>query len=483
MNVRFGTDGVRGAVGSELSCETVMNIGRAAAVVCSENGTKPAKILIGKDTRASSDVLEAALCAGICSGGCDAHILGVIPTQGVSSLVQSYGASAGFMITASHSGAAYNGVKLFGSSGYRMTGSGEKKIEALVDRAKWEPCRRFGRIMYEEKAEWDYIRALIKTAGCDLRGLKVALDCANGSASRYAKRVFEGLGAMTVVVSDKPDGENINRLCGSADTSLLCETVVKKRCDAGLAFDGDCSKCIAVDELGNVIDGDKLLAIFSKFLKVQGRLKHNTCVATVMSNLGLSDFAEHEGITLSFAAVGSGAVLERMMQFGYNLGGERNGHIVFLDDEKTGDGMLTGIRLLEIIKKSRRRASTLGGIITPYPQIEVNVDIPQGKRGIWAEDEELRALVSDCKKKLGEDGRIIVRESGTEALVRVMAEGKRTGLIIDYSQQIAKKIAEVLNRKTPAELEKERVLRELMEEVEDPLTVLPELRTDEEFMI
>lgn len=483
MSEMFGTDGVRGVVGSELDCETVMKIGRAAAAVCSENGSRSAKILIGKDTRSSSDVLEAALCAGICSGGCDAHILGVLPTQGVSLLVQKYNADAGFMITASHSGAEYNGIKLFGSAGFRMSGDEERKIERLVSDGGFEPCQVLGRIYYEENAGWDYIRAMMKTADCDLRGMKVALDCANGAASRYAKRLFEGLGAVCVLIGCEPDGRNINRGCGSAETELLCETVVKKRCDVGLAFDGDGSKCIAVDERGQVIDGDKLLAIFSKFLKVQGKLKHNTCVATVMSNLGLSDFAEKEGITLSYAAVGSGSVLERMMQFGYNLGGERSGHIIFLDEEKTGDGMLTGIRLLEIIRKTRRRASVLSGIIEPYPHIEINVDIPKGKRGVWAEDEELRALVSDCKKKLGADGRIIVRESGTEAVVRVMAEGKRTGLIIDYSQQIAKKLAEVLNRKTAVELEKEKMLRELMEEVENPLTVLPELKAGDGFEI
>ncbi len=380
MSGMFGTDGVRGAVGSELDCETVMKIGRAAAVVCSQNGSRPAKILIGKDTRASSDVFESALCAGICSGGCDAHILGVVPTQAVSMLVQRYGADAGFMITASHSGAEYNGIKLFGSQGYRISGNEERKIEELVNAREQEPCPAFGRINYEENAEWDYIRGMIKLAGCDLHGLKVALDCANGSASRYAKRVFEGLGAMCIVIGNEPDGTNINMGCGSMNPEWLCETVVKRRCDIGLAFDGDCSKCIAVDEQGNVVDGDKMLAIFSKFLKVQGRLRHNTCVATVMSNLGLSDFAEKEGIDLMNTAVGSGAVLEKMMQFGYNLGGERNGHIIFLDDEKCGDGILTGIRLLEIIRKTRRPLSVLAGMLNTYPQIELNVDIPKGRR-------------------------------------------------------------------------------------------------------
>ncbi|MBR4555225.1 MAG: phosphoglucosamine mutase [Ruminococcus sp.] len=481
MNKLFGTDGVRGLAVAELDCETVMRIGRSLAAVAVANKGGRASILVGKDTRNSSDVLEAALCAGICSAGADAHILGVIPTQGVSYLTELYKADAGVMITASSSPAEYNGLKLFSHSGYRISAAEEQEIEELVADDEWQKLAvggdAIGRIIYEEKSEWDYIRRVVRTVDCDLRGLKLALDCANGVASRYAKRIFEGLGAACVTVGCAPDGFNINKDCGVDSLDQLRSLVLSKHCDLGLAFDGDGGKCIALDEHGNVLGGDKQLAIFAKFMRVQGKLVSNTVVATVMSNLGLTQFGEREGINVTTAAVGAGNVLDRMMRFGYNLGGEQNGHIIFLDCEKIGDGEITGVKLCEVLKKTRRRASELGRIMECCPQIAVNVPMPAEKRGVWAEDSEFRELVSEYKKKLGTDGRIIVRESGTESLVRIMIEGKRTGVITEYAKVLAEKLREVMDTRTEKELQAEQMLRQLREERDNGLSVLPELKT------
>ena len=480
MTKLFGTDGVRGTAGSELSCETAMRLGKAVAgVACANNEDKKAKILIGKDTRASSDVLEAALIAGICSAGADVYILGAIPTQGVAMLTELYNADAGIMITASHSSAEYNGIKIFGRSGFRITEAEERELERLVFDDDWQKISvgpdKLGRICYEEKAEWDYIRKVVRSVSCDLRGLKVAIDCGNGAAAKYAKRIFEGMGASCVVLGCDPDGYNINIGCGPSFLEPLQEAVVKRHCDIGLSFDGDGGKCIAVDENGGVMDGDKLLAIFAKFLKVQGKLNSNTVVSTVMSNYGLTEFGEREGINITATAVGSGKVLERMLRFGYNLGGEQNGHIIFLDYEKIGDGEITGVRLCEVLKKSRRKASELSAIVETYPQIRKDVPMPADKRGVWAENAGFREMVSEYKKKLGKEGRIIVRESGTESVVRIMIEGRKTGLITEYANNLAKKLDEVMHYKSEKQLETEKMLREIKQERDEGLSLLPEL--------
>lgn len=480
MGKLFGTDGIRGIAVSGLDCATAMRLGKAVAAAAVARKGGRAKILIGKDTRASGDVLEAALTAGICSAGADVYILGVIPTQGVSYLTTLYEADAGIMITASSSPAEYNGIKLFSHTGFRYSEEKQEELERLVADDEWQKLavggEKIGRIYYEEQAEWDYIRRVVNAAQCDLRGIKVALDCANGAPARYAKRIFEGMGASCIAVGCSPDGFNINSGCGVNDLALLKQTVLERHCNIGLAFDGDGSKCIAVDEKGEPLNGDKLLAIFSKFLKVQGKLQSNTVVATVMSNYGLTQFGEREGINVTSAAVGSGTVIDRMLRFGYNLGGEQNGHIVFLDFAKTGDGMVTGVRLLEVLKRTRRTASELSSVMDTFPQITINVPMPDSKREVWAEDAGFRELVSEYKKRLGHDGRIIVRESGTESVVRIMIEGKRTGVITEYAQNLAARLTEVMNMKTEKELQTEEMLRELREETDNGLSVLPQLK-------
>lgn len=447
MGRLFGTDGARGVAITELTTEMAMNIGRAAALVLAKECNHTPKIIIGKDTRISGDILEAALVAGICSVGANVHILGVVPTPAVAMLVRKYEADAGVMISASHNSVEFNGIKLFAGTGFKLSDEIENEIEALIldtpEKMTLKDGCEVGRVFYEKNAQWDYIRYVMKTVDSDFKGIKVAIDCANGSSSATAQRLFEGLGANCVFISKEPDGTNINENCGSTHMENLMKTVVEKKCDLGLAFDGDADRCLAVDENGNLIDGDKLLAIFSKFMKVQGKLKSNTCVVTVMSNIGFFKFAEANGINAATTGVGDRYVLERMQQFDYNLGGEQSGHIIFLDEANTGDGQLTGVKFLEVLKKTGKKASELAACMESYPQVLVNVKITADKKGMWEKNEKVQEAIAMYKEKLGDDGRILVRESGTEPLVRVMIEGKKTGIITEYAHNIAKLIEEM----------------------------------------
>ena len=447
MGRLFGTDGARGVAITELTTEMAMNIGRAAALVLAKECNHTPKIIIGKDTRISGDILEAALVAGICSVGANVHILGVVPTPAVAMLVRKYEADAGVMISASHNSVEFNGIKLFAGTGFKLSDEIENEIEALIldtpEKMTLKDGCEVGRVFYEKNAQWDYIRYVMKTVDSDFKGIKVAIDCANGSSSATAQRLFEGLGANCVFISNEPDGTNINENCGSTHMENLMKTVVEKKCDLGLAFDGDADRCLAVDENGNLIDGDHLLAIFSKFMKVQGKLKSNTCVVTVMSNIGFFKFAEANGINAATTGVGDRYVLERMQQFDYNLGGEQSGHIIFLDEANTGDGQLTGVKFLEVLKKTGKKASELASCMESYPQVLVNVKITADKKGMWEKDEKVQEAIAMYKEKLSDDGRILVRESGTEPLVRVMIEGKKTGIITEYAHNIAKLVEEM----------------------------------------
>ncbi|MBR1864364.1 MAG: phosphoglucosamine mutase [Ruminococcus sp.] len=441
MGRLFGTDGARGVAVTELSCETAMQIGRAAALVLAKDCDHKPKIIIGKDTRISSDVLEAALCAGICSVGADAYILGVVPTPAVAMLVGKYNADAGVMISASHNSVEFNGIKLFSGSGFKLPDQVENEIEELIlDRPEdIRLCEgtQLGRIYREENAVKDYADHIMSTVDVRFDGIKVCLDCANGSSSVCAERIFKGLGADVVMIHDKPDGTNINDNCGSTHMESLKKAVVDNGCDVGLAFDGDADRCLGVDENGELIDGDKMLAIFSEYMKAEGSLKENCCVVTVMSNLGFFKFAESKGIKTAVTKVGDRYVLEEMQAKGYNIGGEQSGHIILLDNANTGDGELTGTKFLQIMAKSRKKASELAKVMESYPQVLVNVRITPDKKGMWDKVPEITGAIKMYEEKLGGDGRILVRESGTEPLVRVMIEGKDIGLIEEYAHAIA----------------------------------------------
>ena len=445
MGRLFGTDGARGVAITELTCELAMKIGRAAAVVLTRHSKRDkARIIIGKDTRISSDVLESALVSGICSVGADAHILGVIPTPAVAVLVNKYEADAGVMISASHNSVEFNGIKLFSNEGFKLPDSVEYEIEKLIldtpEETELKDGTEIGRIVYEKNAAWDYIRHIMKSVDCDFRGIKVAIDCANGASSECAVHLFQGLGASCYFINNDPDGTNINRDCGSTHMDHLRKFVVDNKCHVGLAFDGDADRCLAVDENGDVVDGDKLLAIFSKYMKACGNLKSNTCVVTVMTNLGFMKYAKEENIVVSRTGVGDRYVLEEMKRGGYNLGGEQSGHIILLDYANTGDGEMTGVKLLEIMAKTKKKLSELASVMETYPQVLENVTIKSEYKGNWQTDKGVAEFIEMYKEKLGDDGRILVRESGTEPLVRVMLEGKHLGKITEYAKTIAEAI-------------------------------------------
>ncbi len=446
MGRLFGTDGARGVAITELTCEMAMQIGRAAALVLTKETAHKPVILIGKDTRISSDVLESALVAGICSVGADAKILGVIPTPAVAMLVKKYNADAGVMISASHNSVEFNGIKLFSNTGFKLNDEIEEEIERLIldnpEEIVLKEGTEIGRIYHEKNAVWDYVRYVMKTIDGDLRNVRVAIDCANGSASETAVKLFKGLGASCVFINNEPDGTNINKECGSTYMSQLQKCVVDNKCHIGLAFDGDADRCLAVDEKGEIVDGDKMLAIFAQFMKKTSQLNYNAVVVTVMSNLGFFKFAKGNNILVATSGVGDRYVLEEMKKGGYNLGGEQSGHIIFLDEATTGDGQLSGAKLLFILAHTSMKMSELSNIMQAYPQVLVNVKIKSEHKGKWNYDEKVKETIGFYNEKLGEDGRVLVRESGTEPLIRVMLEGKIQGQIEEYAQNIAKVIRE-----------------------------------------
>jgi phosphoglucosamine mutase len=405
-----------------------MQIGRAAALVLTREQAHKPCIFIGKDTRISSDVLEAALCAGICSVGADAVRLGVVPTPAVAYLVRAKGASAGVMISASHNSVEFNGIKLFSSTGYKLPDAVEEEIEALIlDHPEEIPLKshtEIGTITDYITAKDDYIQYIASCIDTDFSGIYLALDCANGSASGTAKKLFETLGARVDMLSATPDGTNINDGCGSTHMEQLMAYVKEHGCDAGLAFDGDADRCLAVDENGTLIDGDKLIAIAANAMKQGGTLKKDTAVVTVMTNLGFFHFAKRAGIATAATKVGDRYVLEEMLDKGYNIGGEQSGHIIFLDHATTGDGQLSGAKTIETLVRSGQKMSTLASLMETYPQMMLNVRIQPQQRKLWKEDAAVQSVMTEYEEKLGENGRILVRESGTEPLIRVMVEGK-----------------------------------------------------------
>ena len=452
MGRLFGTDGARGIAVTELTCELAMNIGRAAAIVLTKQKTHKgkARILIGKDTRISSDILESALIAGITSVGADVELLGVVPTPAVAYLVRYYEADAGVMISASHNSVEYNGIKLFSSTGFKLPDDVENEIEALIldtpEKMTLVDGSDVGRVRTMYGAVSEYNEHIQSTVGGKFQGLLVAIDCANGSASATAESLFYKFGAEYVYINNEPDGLNINDKCGSTHIEQLVELVKKRGCDVGFAFDGDADRCLAVDEKGNIIDGDKLIAILSRYMKEMGTLKNNTAVVTVMSNLGFHRFMNENKIETVCTKVGDRYVLEEMLNNGYNIGGEQSGHIIFLDHATTGDGQLTAVQTLELLSKCKRPLSQLVKDIPDFPQLLVNVKITEDKKGLWDKTQKITDIIAQAEQAMGENGRILVRESGTEPLVRVMIEGKDEKEVRHWTHLIADTIKECLCR-------------------------------------
>lgn len=440
MGRMFGTDGVRGVANTELTAELAYNLGRAGAYVLTEGAHKP-KILVAKDTRISGDMLEAALVAGILSVGAEAVVLGVIPTPAVAHLTREYGADAGVMISASHNPVEYNGIKFFNNNGYKLSDELEDEIQRVIE-SNFEGVPSptgisLGREKIEVAALDDYIEFAKNTISVNLEGMKIALDCANGAAYKAAVEAFRDLGAEVYVINDNPDGTNINEKCGSTHPEELMEYVVKKGCDVGFAFDGDADRCLAVDEKGNLINGDFILTLCAKHLKELGRLKDDTLVVTVMSNLGLDIACKDLEIKTLKTKVGDRYVLEEMINGGYVLGGEQSGHIIFLECNTTGDGLVTALQVSSIIKRSKKSLSSLCSIMRELPQVLVNAKVPNDKKDIYLKDAEIIAEIERMEKLMDGKGRVLIRPSGTEPLVRVMLEGENQEEIDELAHNLA----------------------------------------------
>ncbi len=447
MGRLFGTDGVRGVANSELTCELAMQIGRAAAMVLTDSNHRHPKILIGKDTRLSSDMLECALAAGLCSVGANVVRLGVVPTPAVAFLVGKYKADAGVMLTASHNPCEFNGIKIFSGDGYKLPDALEEQIEAIVLDKKLTPPTPtggdVGSVTTAPNVVRDYVDHIKSTVPFALTGMKIAIDCANGSASRTAETLFTELGAECHMLSNHPDGVNVNDNCGSTHMEPLMAYVKENHLDAGVAFDGDADRCLAVDDKGNLVDGDFVMAICAADMKSRGKLEKNTVVGTIMTNLGFIRFCEEAGLHFEATKVGDRYVLEEMQLEGYNFGGEQSGHVIFLDFATTGDGQLTAAQLLSLVKRRETKLSNLAVLMKRYPQVLVNVEVaPEGKLRFYTDD-AVKAAIEDAKKQLGKDGRIIVRPSGTEPLLRVMVEGSDH----DAIAALANKVADVLRER------------------------------------
>ncbi|GKU26210.1 phosphoglucosamine mutase [Clostridium folliculivorans] len=448
MGRMFGTDGVRGIANTELTALTAYNLGRAGAYVLTEGTHKP-KILVGKDTRISCDMLESALVAGILSVGAEAVALGVVPTPAIAYLTREYGADAGIMISASHNPVEYNGIKFFDNKGYKLQDELEDEIQRVIE-SNFEGVpsptgENVGRKRREVGALEDYIEFAKQTIAFDLEGLRVALDCANGACYSAAVQAFRDLGADVFVINDNPDGTNINENCGSTHPEELMDYVIKKGCDVGFAFDGDADRCLAVDEKGKLVNGDFAMTLCAKHLKELGRLKDDTLVVTVMSNLGLKLACEREGIKTVDTKVGDRYVLEEMVKSGYVLGGEQSGHIIFLDFNTTGDGLVTALQMASIIKKSGKTLSELASIMHELPQVLANAKIPNEKKNIHEEDEEIKNEIKKIEEALHGVGRVLIRPSGTEPLVRVMLEGENQEEIDKMAHDLAKLIEQKAN--------------------------------------
>lgn len=445
----FGTDGVRGIANSELSCELAMQIGRAAATVLIEElHSKRPRVLIGKDTRASSDMLESAISAGLCSVGADVLSVGVVPTPAVAYLVCEYGYDAGIMISASHNPCEYNGIKIFQSNGYKLPDSLEDEIEQIIlDDIRRPPVAiggAVGKVAKSETAVRDYINHLISAAEVSFNGYKIAVDCANGSSSVSAQEVFTRLGAECIVINCDPDGVNINRDCGSTHISQLQKCVIENGCDLGFAFDGDADRMLAIDHTGELVDGDRAVAVCAKAMKEHGELKDNTAVVTVMSNMGFFKFCENNGIKCEKTKVGDRYVLENMLKNGYSIGGEQSGHIIFLKHATTGDGQLSAIMLMSVVKQTGKTLKELADEMETYPQVLMNVTVSNYGKVRFEKDREIKNAIAAAEKELSQDGRILVRVSGTEPLVRVMLEGKDTDKIRELGESVSEVIRERL---------------------------------------
>ena len=430
MGKLFGTDGIRGIVGENLTAELAYRVGQAVSVTREEEKGCPPLITIGMDTRISSDMLEGALIAGITSVGGDVMPLGTIPTPAVAYLTIKVGADAGVVISASHNPFEHNGIKVFNGQGYKLPDALEDRVEEKILSSEPMPIRKGGdigkRIHGMKNLKYEYIQHLRGTVQDDLGGLRVLIDCANGAAAATAPDLFADFAIEADFIHRKPNGVNINLKCGSTHLKSLAAMVTAGEYDLGIAFDGDADRCLMIDEKGNVVDGDKTMAVCGLYMRDQGLLTGRAIVGTVMSNLGLHEFCNKNNIRLICTPVGDRNVLEKMLEFGYRIGGEQSGHTIFTDYATTGDGQLTALQFLQILKRSGKPASELASICPSYPQTLLNVQLPNqpGLKEAVMGSEALAEAIRREEEALGGDGRVLVRPSGTEPLIRVMVEAK-----------------------------------------------------------
>ncbi len=454
MRKYFGTDGIRRIANTELTPELVYKVAKAGAYVLAKHSDHAPTILIGRDTRLSGTLIESAMTAGFLSYGANVKLLGVIPTPGVAYLTKKLKADASVVISASHNTFEFNGIKYFSNKGMKIPDEIEEEIEEILESGNFDELTahpsKIGVAEYREDLIDEYIFMLRKNFEENIEknsniNFSVALDVANGATYKAAEKVFSKLGINYKIINNTPDGININENCGSTHLQSLKDFVRKNKMSLGIAYDGDGDRCLAVDENGNEIDGDVLLAVFANYLRDNNKLSNNTLVATIMSNLGLSKFAENNSITLKQTKVGDRYVLEEMLKNGYNLGGEQSGHIIMLDYNPTGDGILTSLMLIQILLEKNMKTSEVCKVITKYPQVLINVKVSNDKKSAYLEDEEIQQEIKTIEKELSNNGRVIIRPSGTEPLIRVMLEGSDKNDIEEKSTKLANLIKLKLN--------------------------------------
>lgn len=440
----FGTDGVRGVAGEELTPLLAMQLGQAGAYVLTKETQHKPTIMVGCDTRISCDMLSNALMAGACSVGANAVYVGVIPTPAVAYLTKKYKVDAGVVISASHNPVEFNGIKFFNGEGYKLSDALEDEIEALIKSnmagVKFPTGSGVGKIKYRTDAREEYINHAVQSVPVDLSELKIVVDCAEGASYYTSIEAIKDLGGQVIAIHNNPDGTNINANCGSTHMEELQARVVYEKANIGLAFDGDADRLLAVDENGKMVDGDQIMAIVGNHMKAHGKLKNNTIVATVMSNLGFYLMAKKQGLTIEQTKVGDRYVLERMKEIGASLGGEQSGHVIFLEENTTGDGLLSALHLLQVMVETGKPLSELASIMMVLPQALVNAKVPNHKKENYMDYPEIAQAIACLEQKFAGEGRVLIRPSGTEPKVRVMIEGKDQQII----DEEAKKLAELI---------------------------------------
>lgn len=444
----FGTDGVRGVAGTELTIELATKLGQAGAYVLTKEKSHRPTIIVGCDTRISGGMLANALISGICSVGANAIYAGVVPTPAIAYLTRKHKVDAGVVISASHNPMEFNGIKFFNGDGYKLSDELEDEIEALIrnDMADlvFPTGKDIGKVDYCFDLCEEYIEFEKKTVPVDLSGLKIVVDCAEGASYYTSVKTLSELGADLIAIHTNPDGTNINDNCGSTHMDELKERVLSEHADIGIAFDGDADRMLAVDENGGLVDGDKIMAICGCYLKSKGKLKQDTIVVTVMTNLGFSIMGKEQGIHIETTVVGDRYVLENMQKNGYNLGGEQSGHLIFLDDNTTGDGLLSALHLLQVMVETKKPLSELARIMEVLPQALVNAKVPNDKKESYMEYAEIAEAIGALEQKFAGEGRVLIRPSGTEPLVRVMIEGKDQAEIDKEAEELAELITKVM---------------------------------------